>query len=162
MENDKCNLNETFNGDKSFYDNEFSDEQIWIKIKQNKKRVVITGDSMLNGIHEKRMFKNYWVKINSFPVGNSATILENIDQLVKSKSEFLIVHAGTNDLANGTNILNQVKKKQVKKISQNTKIVFSSIIIQKDRENVDKKGNSILANNFLKFLRSNFWNNCTD
>ena len=162
MENDKCNLNETFNGDKSFYDNEFSDEQIWIKIKQNKKRVVITGDSMLNGIHEKRMSKNYWVKINSFPVGTSATILENIDQLVKSKSEFLIVHAGTNDLANGTNILNQVKKKQVKKISQNTKIVFSSIIIQKDRENVDKKGNSILANNFLKFLRSNFWNNCTD
>ena len=156
MENDKCNLNETFNGDKSFYDNEFSDGQIWIKIKQNKKRVVITGDSMLNGIHEKRMSKNYRVKINSFPVGTSATILENIDQLVKSKSEFLIVHAGTNDLANGTNILNQVKKKQVKKISQNTKIVFSSIIIQKDRENVDKKGNSILANNFLKFLRSNF------
>ena len=139
MENDKCNLNETFNGDKSFYDNEFSDEQIWIKIKQNKKRVVITGDSMLNGIHEKRMSKNYWVKINSFPVGTSATILENIDQLVKSKSEFLIVHAGTNDLANGTNILNQVKKKQVKKISQNTKIVFSSIVIQKDRENIDKK-----------------------
>ena len=59
MENDKCNLNETFNGDKSFYDNEFSDEQIWIKIKQNKKKVVITGDSMLNGIHEKRMSKNY-------------------------------------------------------------------------------------------------------
>ena len=139
MENDKCNLNETFNGDKSFYDNEFSDEQIWIKIKQNKKKVVITGDSMLNGIHEKRMSKNYWVKINGFPVGTSATILENIDQLVKSKSEFLIVHAGTNDLANGTNILNQVKKKQVKKISQNTKIVFSSIIIPKDRENIDKK-----------------------
>ena len=26
MRNGKCNLNETFNGDKSFYDNESSDE----------------------------------------------------------------------------------------------------------------------------------------
>ena len=88
----------------------------------------------------------------------------------------------------GTTLLNQAKKlvKQVKKVSQNTKIVFSSIIIQKDRKNIDKKansyfkkllnvyffgnsnlkekhlvqkklplnkkGNSILANNFLKYL----------
>ena len=44
------------------------------------------------------------------PGGISATILENIDQLVKSKPDCLIVHAGTNDLANGTNILNQVKR----------------------------------------------------
>ena len=153
---------------------------------------------MLNGIHAKGMSKNYRVKVNNFPGGTSATILENIDQLVKSKPDCLIVHAGTNDLANGTNLLNQVKKivKQVKKVSQNTKIVFSSIIIRKDRKNIDKtvsqvnsylknhcnqmnidfidngnlkekhlgqkklhlnkKGNSILANNFLKFLRSNF------
>ena len=27
---------------------------------------------------------------------------------------------------------------------------------------LNKKGNSILSNNFKKFLRSNFWNNCTD
>ena len=80
------------------------------KTIEQKKRVVITGDSMLNGIHEKGMSKNYRVKVNNFPGGTSATILENIDQLVKSKPDCLIVHAGTNDLANGTNILNQVKK----------------------------------------------------
>ena len=144
------------------------------------------------------MSRNYRVKVNNFSRSTSSTILENIDQLVKSKPDCLIVHAGTNDLANGTNLLNQVKKivKQVKKVSQNTKIVFSSIIIRKDRKNIDKKvsqvnsylknycnqknidfidngnlkeehlgqkklhlnkkGNSILANNFLKFLRSNF------
>ena len=34
MKNDKCNLNETFNGDKSFYDNEFSDES---NMDENKK-----------------------------------------------------------------------------------------------------------------------------
>ena len=61
MKNDKCNLNETFTGDKSFYDTEFSDESNMDEdktIEQNK-RVVITGDSMLNGIYEKGMSKNY-------------------------------------------------------------------------------------------------------
>ena len=79
------------------------------QIKQMKK-VVITGDSMLNGIHEKDMFKNHRVQVNNFPGGTSATILENIDQLVKSKPDCLTVHAGTNDLANETNPLNQAKK----------------------------------------------------
>ena len=76
MKNDKCNLNETFNGDKSFYDNEFSDESNMDKDKtiEQKKRVVITGDSTLNGIHEKGMSKNYRVKVNNFPRGTSATI----------------------------------------------------------------------------------------
>ena len=99
--------------------------------------MVITGDSMLNGIHEK----GYRVRVNHFPGGTSATILENIDQLGKSKPDCLIVHAGANDLANGTNLLNQAKKivKQIKKVSQNTKIVFSSIIIRKDPKNIDKK-----------------------
>ena len=87
------------------------------------------------------MSKNYRVNVNNFPGGTSATILENIDQLVKSKPDSLIVHAGTNDLANGTNLLNQVKKivKQIKKISQNTKIVFLNIVIRKDCKNIDEK-----------------------
>ena len=81
MKNDKCNLNETFNGDKSFYDNEFSDESNMDKDKtiEQKKRVVITGDSMLHGIHEKGMSKNYRVKVNNFTGGTSATILEKTD-----------------------------------------------------------------------------------
>ena len=97
--------------------------------------MVITGDSMLNGIHEKGMSKNYRVKVNNFPGGISATTLENIDQLVKSKPDCLIVHAGTNDLANGTNLLNQVKKivKHFKKVSRSTKIVSTSIIIRQDQ-----------------------------
>ena len=65
MKNDKCNLNERFNGDKYFYDNEFSAESNMDEDKTiEQKRVVITGESMLNGIHEKGMSKN----------------LENIDQ----------------------------------------------------------------------------------
>ena len=135
QKNDQCNLNETFNGgDKSFYYSEFSDESNMDKDKTVEYKK-IAGDSMLNGIHEKGMSKNYRVKVNNFPRGTSATILENIDQLVKSKPDCLIVHAGTNDLANGTNLLNQVKKivKHFKTVSRSTKIVSTSIIIRKDQ-----------------------------
>ena len=91
------------------YDNESSaesnmDENETIELK---KSVIITRGSMLNGIHEKGVSMNHRVKVNNFPGGSSATILENIDQLVKSKPGCLIVHAGANDLANGTNLLNQ-------------------------------------------------------
>ena len=200
MEINNNNLEETFSSNKSIINNEFSEESSFKKdkTKEQKKRVVITGDSMLNGIHEKGLSKNHTVKINNFPGGTSETVLENIDETLKSKPDCLIVHVGTNDLANGINLLNQAKKivKQVKKASQNTKIVFSSIITRKDRKNIDKKvsevnsylknycsqknidfidnsnlkeehlgqkklhlnkkGNSILAKKFLKFLRSNF------
>ena len=53
------------------------------------------------------MSKNNKVKVNNFPGSTSATILENIDELMKSKPDCLIVHAGINNLANETN---QVKK----------------------------------------------------
>ena len=89
MINDKCNLNETFNVYKPFYDNESSDESIMNKYKtiEQKKRVAITGDSMFSGIDEKGMSKNYRVKVNKFPGGTSVAILENIDQLVKCKPD---------------------------------------------------------------------------
>ena len=111
MKSNKCNLNETFNSDKSFYDNESSDESNMDKDKriEQKKRVVFTRDFMQNGIHEKGMSKNNKVKVNNFPGSTSATILENIDQLLKSKPDCLIVHAGINNLANGTNLLSSKK-----------------------------------------------------
>ena len=82
IKNDKCYLNETFNGDKSFYDNKPSDESNMDKHKtiELKERVVITGDYMQNGVHEKGMTQSYRVKVNNFPGGISATILKSIDQ----------------------------------------------------------------------------------
>ena len=150
---------------------------------------------MLNEIHEKGMSNDHRVKVNNFRGSTSATILENIDQLVKIKPDCLTVRAGTNDLVNGQNLLNQAKKlvRQVIKVFQNTKIVFSSVIIWKPGKNIDKKvsqlnsylkkycnlkiidlidkgnlkeerfsqkklhlNNSVLANDLLKYLRSNF------
>ena len=191
---DDESLNKTNNdksSDKSFNDGDQN-------TVGDKKSVIITGDSMLNGVHERGLSKNHRVKINNFPGGTSKVIFDNIHDIMKSKPDYLIVHAGTNGLTNGTNLLNQAKKivKEVQKISNKTKIVFSSIIVRKDVKNISKKvsevnshlknycaqknidyidnsnikedhlgakklhlskkGNSILANNFLKYLRSDF------
>ena len=145
MKNCECSLSDTFNSDRSLCDNnsseESSDNKTDKRNDQQKKKVVITGDSMLNGLHEKGLSMKHNVKVENYPGGTSETILDNIGDIVKNKPECLIIHAGTNDLTNGISLLNQVKKivKQMKKVSQNTKIVFSSIAIRKDRKNIDKK-----------------------
>ena len=47
-----------------------------------------------------------------------------------------IVHSGTNDLAKGKNVLNNVKItiKSVNRFSPQTKLVLSSMIVQKDKK----------------------------
>ena len=101
---------------------------------------IVEGDSLLNGINERGLYKDFNVKVNNIPGGTNETVLEKIDELVKCKASSLIVHAGTNDLTKGKNVLNNVKKivKEVKRISPNTKIAFSSITIRKDKKGIDK------------------------
>ena len=106
---------------------------------------------MLNRIHEKGMSKNHRGKVSIYRVAVVQRFWKSIskaslDQLVKIKPVCLIVHAGANDLADGTNLLNKTKQKikkkivtQVKNFSKNTKIVFSSIMIRKVRKNMNKK-----------------------
>ena len=77
MEINNNNLEETFSSNKSIINNESSDESSFEKdqTKEQKKRVVITGDSMLSGIQEKGLSKNHTVKINNFSGGTSETVL---------------------------------------------------------------------------------------
>ena len=157
-----------------------------------KRKIIIVGDSLLNGINEKGLSKNHSVKVNNIPGGTSDVILDKFDDFLKNKPDGLIVHAGTNDIIKGKNPLNNVKiLKQVKKLSPNTKVAFSSIVTIKDKKdisntvqdtnsrlksycsqkNIDFIQNSnimeehlgikklhlnkkMLANNFLKYLRS--------
>ena len=109
--------------------------------RNDKRKVVVTGDSLLNGINERGISKPHKVNVHNFPGGTSETILEELDTLVASKPDCIIIHAGTNDLNNGINSLNSVKKivKKVKQASANTKVVSSSLITRKDKKDLDKK-----------------------
>ena len=111
-----------------------------IKLNKNKK-VVVTGDSLLNGISEKGLSRDHQVTVKNFPGGTTEKVLEEIENLVADKPDYIIIHAGTNDITKGINSLNSVKKivKDVKKSSPNTKLVFSSILIRKDKKGISKK-----------------------
>ena len=93
------------------------------------KKIIIVGDSLLNGINENDLSKNHSVKVNNILGGTS-------DAILKSKPDGLIVHAGMKVITKGKNILNNANKilKQLKKLSPNTKLAFLSIVIRKDKK----------------------------
>ena len=64
-----------------------------------------------------------------------------IENLIADKPGSIIIHAETNDMTNSINTLNSVKKmvKNEKKSSPNTKPVFSSILLRKDKNDISKK-----------------------
>ena len=73
-----------------------------------KKNIIIVGDSLLNGIHEKGLSKNHSVKVNNVPGGTSDTILKKLDDFLENKRDGLIVHTVMKDITKGKNLLNNV------------------------------------------------------
>ena len=66
-----------------------------------KRKIIIVGDSLLNGIHEKGLSKNHSVKVNNVPGGTSDAILDKLEDFLSYKPDGLIVHAGTNGITKG-------------------------------------------------------------
>ena len=66
-----------------------------------KRKIIIVGDSLLNGIHEKGLSKNHSVKVNNIPGGTSDAILDKLEDFLSYKPDGLIVHAGTNGITKG-------------------------------------------------------------
>ena len=61
--------------------------------------------------------------------------MEKLENLLESKPDVLIVHAGTNDLPKNINPLNYLRNIHWKylELSPGTKLVFSVIIIRRDK-----------------------------
>ena len=72
----------------------------------SKRKVVVTGDSMLNGINERGLSKYQNVKIQNFPGSTTEIILDKVETLVTEKPDCIITHAGTNNITNRINSLN--------------------------------------------------------
>ena len=89
-------------------------------------KVIVVGDSLLNGINEKGLCKKQDVKVKNVPGGT--TVLDRIDRLVGQKPDCIIVYGGTKDITKGINTLNTVKKieRKVKNSLTNTRLAFSS------------------------------------
>ena len=109
--------------------------------KGARKKVIILGNSVLNGINEKGLSKKHNVKIVNKPGTTSEQLLlDDLDNLIKYQPESVIIHAGTNDSTNGINLLNNGKKivKELTTKLPKVKIAFSGLITRKSKKNLDK------------------------
>ena len=90
--------------------------------------------------------------------------MEKLENLLESKRDILIVHAGTSDLQKNINPLNNLRKVHWKclDLSPETKLVFSNIIIRKDKNNLDKHRKNVNARmkNFCKQKDIGLMDNC--
>ena len=111
-------------------------------IKLNKKKkVIVTGESLLHGISQNELSRDHQVTVKNFSGGTTEKVLQEIENLVADKPNCIIIHAGKNDITNGINSLNSVNKivKDVKKSSPNTKLVFLIILLRKKKKGISKK-----------------------
>ena len=111
--------------------------------KRKKIRVEILGDSMLNGIQEKRLNKSadINIKIRKYSGASSTDILDHIKPSLRKEPDQIVIQAGENDLTNDHSYLNNVKKivKRVRETCKNTKLCFSSLICRTNLKDIDEK-----------------------
>ena len=117
-----------------------------VKPKTNKRkeiRLELLDDSMLNGVQGKGINKNadINIKIPKYPGASLTDIWDHIEPSLRKEPDQIIIHAGTNDLTNDHNYLNNVKKivKMVRETCKNTKLCFSSLICRNDLKDIDEK-----------------------
>ena len=84
----------------------------WIQKKETQteplsKKILLTGDFMVNGIFGKGLSVNHKVKTVNFPGGTNEKIIEKLNDISQEKPDDLIVNVGTNDITNNKNLFDQ-------------------------------------------------------
>ena len=108
--------------------------------KDGRKSVFVVVDSMLNNISECRIFKRHSVKVRDFSGATAERINKEVDDILHSKPNLIIIHAGTNDLATKINPSNNLRKvlRKCNELSSKTKLAFSNVIVSKDKVNLER------------------------
>ena len=98
------------------------------KHNKNYKNVEIIGDSLLNGIVEKKLSKEGNVKVRKFPGCSSDDLLHHIIPTINKKPDIIICHVGSNDITNNIDTITNYEKiiNKIKKTSSNTKLTISA------------------------------------
>ncbi len=69
-----------------------------VEKKAEREKIVITGDSLLNGLEEKKMKRNHDIQIRAHPGASSLDISDHIRPDLRRNQDCIIMHAGTNDI----------------------------------------------------------------
>ena len=101
--------------------------------KEKNKKIIIIGDSMSCYQRPKFLSKNNNFVNVRFHLGTTTEdIVDFIKPVIRKKRDAVIIHAGNNDLTNGTNTMKQVRKitKTIQEMEDSGKIgiCFSGII----------------------------------
>ena len=125
-----------------------------------KNTILIAGDSMINGINEKRISTNFKsVKVRCFTGDTIDDIYFNLIPLLRKKPATLVLHVGTNNSSNETSfqiydkLLNLVHS--IKENNPNCHVVLSSPIDRLDDGKAAltiKRLNSLLSESSLDII----------
>ena len=107
-----------------------------------RKNAFVVGDSVLNHISERGIYKQHSVKVRNFPRATTKKINEEVDDIFQSEPDLIIIDAGNNNIATKINPLNNLKKILTKcnELSSKTKFTFSKVIVRKDKVNLESGG----------------------
>ena len=107
------------------------------KVTEKYKKIVIIGYSMLRYQRLKFLSKNNnFVNVRFHPGATREDIGDFFKLVIRKKLDAVIIHAGTNDLTNGTNTMKHVRKiaKTIQEMEDSGKmgIAFAGIIERAD------------------------------
>ena len=108
---------------------------------------MVARDSMLNNIHERGLSYQHNKKIKNFPGATTKIIWEKLENLIESKLDVVIVHAGTIDLPKNIKTLNNLK--YIGNVY--SYLLEPSLFFRKDKSYLDKHWKDVNAR--IK----NFW-----
>ena len=122
----------------------------------NKKRVTVTGDSIVKFVKfEKLSDENYITNTRTNPGCTTEDIADYIKPIIRRKPDIILVHTSTNDLTNSVNTMSKVRKivKAVEEMDGNNeiKLGLSNIIVRngRDLEKKIKETNTKLKNYYI-------------
>ena len=107
------------------------------------KKVVIIDDLILNGIDEHGSSnQSFKVRIKNHPGATAEDIYNHLKSEIRKKPDVVIIHVGTNDLANNSISLSLESCKHmadsIRSKLPNSKPGISNVIARKDKNEIDK------------------------
>ena len=112
------------------------DETVW-----KKRKILITGDSILSGVRESKMSKRRLIKVRYFPGARIRDMFFYLVPLLHKNPDKMILHIGTNDSTfhSATETVEEIGKLKQYILEQlpTVKLVISTLTLRTDKANAN-------------------------
>ena len=130
------------------------------------KDIILTGDSMLNGVHEKGIRRDHFVRVRPHPGATSEDMIDFVLPYARQQPDVIALHVSTNDITKKSNRVATIPKELrpeidtvkcmkevfevIKREAPNTEIIYSLATARFDRPEMKSKINDL--NNKMQTL----------